>query len=735
MPKAENTVRLLFTVAIFLNSALLFLIQPMAAKILLPTFGGSSAVWTTCMVFFQAVLLAGYAYAHLSIRKLGARRQALIHVPLMALAVLTLPFASHVRDSVPASRPPLVHVIMALTGLVGLVFFTVSAGAPMLQRWFATTGDPHANDPFFLYSASNLGSMIALFAYPAFFEPRFRLSQQSSVWTAGYVALVLLVGAVAWAVRIRRHGPGATIDNLRSYAPIRASQKATWVAMAAIPSSLLLGVTTYLTTNIAPMPLLWVLPLALYLLTFILAFARKRLLGASNIGRYLPWLVTPLVFVVILEASSPLILLATIHLGAFFFIAWMCHARLHESRPEAAGLTEFYLWISVGGVAGGFFNAVIAPSIFTTLLEYPIAIVLACFLRPARKEEASLSSSDAVFPVILGFVTFFVTACTKLLNVEPSLGRTIVSIAIPTAACLFAMGRPFRYGLSVAAVFAATFAMHTLSSGTVLFTARSFFGVHRVLGKGKSYHVHELVHGTTTHGLQDSLRPGEPLTYFTRSGPIGGIFAEFSGAKAKQHVAVAGLGVGTMAAYGQSGQDFTFFEIDPVVRDIALNPKYFTYVKDTKATVRIVMGDARLSLERQSNSRFGLIFLDAFSSDAIPIHLLTEEAIRMYLSKLAPHGLLVFNITNRYLHLSSMLASVAFDLHLASLRNHDAHVSNSMRERGKTPSDFVIMARSRSDFGGLGAKSSWFSLGDPTRAKAWTDDYSDILDAFQASGG
>ena len=723
--------RLLYTLTIFLSSALLFLIQPMVAKIILPAFGGSPAVWTTSMVFFQAVLLAGYAYAHFSNAKLGPKRQAVIHIPLMVLAISTLPFATHVVGGATGSRTPLFQVLGALFAMVGAVFFTVSAGAPILQRWFAATDDPDAKDPYFLYSASNLGSMIALLAYPILMEPRFRLSEQTRIWMGGYAALVILMLAAAivvWTKKTAAKEQAAKPTNTE----IRNRQRFMWVLLGAVPSSLLLGVTAFLTTNVAPIPLLWVIPLALYLLTFIFAFARRRITTSAALARALPLLMTPLVVVVILESSYPLIPLALFHLATFFTIAWMCHSRLSESRPDTTHLTEFYLWMSVGGVVGGVFNAIVAPMLFATLIEYPIALVLAAFLRPpSNSEDATFTSADAVYPIALGFATFFITACAKLMNYEPSLARTILTIGIPTIACLPAMSRPKRYGLSLAAVLAAAFSMHTLSSGTVLYSARSFFGVHRVLGKGKNYHLHELVHGTTTHGLQDSLRPTEPLTYFTRSGPIGHVFAEYSGAKAKTHVAVAGLGVGTLAAYGEPEHDMTFFEIDPVVRNIASNPKFFTYLRDSKAHVRVVMGDARLTLSQQPSSWFGLIVLDAFSSDAIPIHLLTVEAVQMYLSKLEPHGILAFNITNRYLRLAPMLAAMARDLHLVGLRSHDKYVPQSLRDLGKTPSDFVIMARAASDFDHLNQDPTWFKLNDPGQIQPWTDDFSNILGAFE----
>ena len=729
--KVVPILRILYTVTIFLSSALLFLIQPMVARIILPAFGGSPAVWTTSMVFFQAVLLGGYAYAHYSNKKLGPKRQALIHIPLMVVALLTLPFTTHVSGGAVNGGTSLIDVLKVLLSMVGAVFFTVSAGAPLIQRWFASTDDPQAKDPYFLYSASNFGSMIALLGYPILVEPRFLLSEQTQIWRYGYLVLVLFM--LASAVMLLRVPKAAVeVEEEGESQPIQNKQRLMWVLLGAVPSSLLLGVTAYLTTNVAPIPLLWVVPLALYLVTFIFAFSSKKLVSAIGLSRFLPLLLTPLALAVILESSNPLIPLALFHLTTFFVAAWMCHARLSESRPDPKHLTEFYLWMSVGGVVGGIFNAALAPMVFTTLAEYPIALVAAAMLRlPRRSEDDGFGSADAIYPVVLGFATFMITALAKVLNFEPSPGRTMVAIGIPAIACFVAVDRPKRYALSLAAVFLAAFTMHTASSGTVLYTARSFFGVHRVLGTGTGYRMHELVHGTTTHGKQDKSHPDEPLTYYTKSGPIGHVFKEFSGPKTKQNVALVGLGVGSLAAYGQPGQHMTYFEIDPVVRDIASNPKYFTYLRDSKAKVDIVMGDARLTLAQQADHQFGLIVLDAFSSDAIPIHLLTEDAMRMYLTKLDDHGVLAIHISNRFLALSPMVGAMARDLHLVGLEFDDSMVVEQETDAGKSPSLWVVLAKDKKEFGKMNKDANWSPLEQPEGLRAWTDDFSNILGSFK----
>jgi hypothetical protein len=730
-------VRILFTLTLFLSSALLFLIQPMVGKIILPAFGGSPAVWTTTMVFFQAALLGGYAYAHFSTSRLGAKKQSLIHVPLMILALLTLPFATHVSGGATGSRSPLFSVLWALLSLVGAVFFIVSAGAPLLQRWFASTDDPDGKDPYFLYSASNLGSMIALLAYPILVEPRFKLSEQTRLWAYGYGLLVLLMGVAAFALHQRARPVEEIHEEATATPPLQPAQRAMWVMLGAVPSSLLLGVTAYLTTNIAPIPLLWVVPLALYLLTFILAFARRPFMKSAWLARVFPLVITPLALAMILESTTPIVPLAIFHLLAFFIAAWMCHSRLSESRPAPKHLTEFYLWISVGGVLGGLFNAAVAPVIFSTLMEYPLALVLASFLRPPRRpEDSAFKRWDGYYPVIVGFLTIALTAMVKtgypfkFLLMEPGTERTILSIGLPAVLCFLAVDRPRRFALSLGAMFAAAFAMHTAAVGSVIYTARSFFGVHRIVSQ-RHGQLHTLVHGTTVHGMQDSTRPTEPLTYYSRSGPIGHVFKEFSGAQTKPHVAFVGLGVGTVAAYGVPGQTMTFFEIDPVVEATATNPKFFTFLRDSKAKVDIVLGDARLTLADQPNSRFGLLVLDAFSSDAIPVHLLTEEAFQLYLKKLDPHGIIAVHISNRYLNLDPVLYAIAKDLHLATLIDEDEGKSEKETNNDEYASVWVIMARDKADFAGLNKDVAFSELNPLTKTQAWTDDFSNVLGVFK----
>ncbi len=743
-------VRIIFTLAIFLSSALLFLIQPMVARMVLPTFGGAPGVWSTSQLFFQAVLLAGYGYAHLSTKRLGVKKHLLFHLPLLLIVAVSLPFALPGGGGAVGEANPALKLLKALLLMVGPSFFAVSAGAPVLQRWFASTSDPDAKDPYFLYSASNLGSMVALLAYPLLVEPQLRLKDQALLWAGGYGLLFLCMSVCALIV-LRSPAPTAEssavgeVAQIPDSVPITNPQRLLWIGLAAVPSSLLLGVTNYLSTNVAPIPLLWVIPLALYLLTFIFAFAKRPLVKASWLGRALPILILPISVITILDSAQPLIPLAALHLITFFVAAWMCHSRLSESRPDPKHLTEFYFFMALGGVIGGAFNALAAPEIFRTLAEYPIALVAVCMLRPSISTRKGFDRWDAAYPFAVGLFAIFAIIAVRfgptmlahhsVAAVQAGPLRTALTIGIPVILCFIAVDRPLRFGLALGAVFFVAAILNVNTDDRVLRTDRSFFGVHRVVEYGPKMagsdqlRFVKLVHGTTLHGIQDRMHPEIPLTYYYPNGPAGQVFKAFSGPLKKRHVALVGLGSGSLAAYGEPGQRMTFFEIDPVVRDTATNPKLFTYVSNSKAKVDIVLGDARLSLATQPDHEFGIIVLDAFSSDAIPIHLLTEEAIQMYFRKLEPDGILVIHISNRYLDLAPILYAISKDLHLANRAEEDGPTEEES-QKGKTASNYVLLARDKSAFKPLG-KIDWETLEPADNVRPWTDDYSNVLGVFK----
>jgi hypothetical protein len=685
-----------FALALFVSAALLFLIQPMVGKMLLPKFGGVPAVWNTCLVFFQAALLAGYGYAHASAAWLGVRRQAAVQVVLLLLPLFVLPVRVAAEWAPPADAYPVVPLLGLLLVSAGLPFFVVATSAPLLQRWFAATGQGRWRDPYFLYAASNAGSLLALVAYPVLIEPSLSLRQQTWLWAGAYGLLLALTGACA--VLVWRGGtPSVPAEEAATAgsAPATPTEvrgvwpRLRWVVLAFVPSSLLLGVTTYLTTEIAPIPLLWVAPLVLYLLTFILAFSRLPPAFHRAVSLALPVVLLFQVFVAPAHVTVVWRSVA-VHLLTFFVAALACHGELARRRPPVAWLTEFYLWLSLGGVLGGLFNALLAPALFRSVVEYPLALVLAALLVPPlwpAREPAGRWLNRGL-PWLL---------------------------AATVAAGLF--GRGDTAG----------------DRGLLLHQERTFFSILQVR-RGTAGRTHELAHGNVRHGLQvrsdDPRQRRLPLLYFFPTGPIGQVFQALRGPRAPERVAVIGLGAGTLASYGEKGQEFTFFEIDPAVERIARDPRYFTYLADAEARgvrVRTVLGDARLSLAREPGGRYGLLVVDAFTGDSIPTHLLTAEAVRLYLERLTDDGLLAFHITNDYLDLGPVLGDEAHAAGLVGLIQDDADLSAEEARRGKAPSTWVVLARDPAAFGPLPASGRWKPLRGRPGARAWTDDYSNVL--------
>jgi hypothetical protein len=745
---------LLFTATLFLSSALLFFVQPLFAKLVLPTLGGTPGVWNTCMVFFQTALLAGYAYAHLTPALLGVRLQALAHLALLAVPLALLPFGDVARSAPPAGATPVVWLLTLLLTTVGLPFFVVAASGPLLQKWFAHTDHPAARDPYFLYAASNLGSLLALLGYPLVVEPALLLTgsdgrpllpllhttdaaarwplNQVTVWAAGYVALLILFILCASAVR-RPAATKATPAGSTDEPTPSALRRLRWVALAFVPSSWMLSVTTYLTTDIAAIPLLWVVPLALYLLTFILAFGRRRLIPRRWVRQLQPLLAVMLAVVFLSEATEPVWLLVSLHLAGFTVAALWCHGELAGDRPAARHLTEFYLWLSVGGALGGLFNGLLAPVVFSGLLEYPLILVLAALLRcwpRAGAPRRELNRADLVRPALLGVGTALLVLVLQALGLPPGQLTMAVVFGPSAVVCYTFVDHPSRYAFGLAALLMAGHAYHGIH-GRPLYRERSFFGVHRVNLDGQRG-CHLLVHGNTVHGMQflDPDKRRQPLTYYHPDGPIGRIFRQFSGPDAKPHVAVVGLGAGSLAAYGEPGQHFTFYEIDPMVARIARDPTFFTFLADCPAQVEIELGDARLTLADAPNGRYGLLVIDAFSSDAIPLHLLTREALGLYLTKLADDGVLAFHISNRYLELAPVLANLAADAGLLAFGRDDLSVSEEEAADGKSPSRWVILVRDRNHLGSA-ARKMWFPLRPDPSFPLFTDSYSNLLRVFQ----
>jgi hypothetical protein len=794
-----------FALTLFVSASLLFFVQPLVGKMILPRLGGTPAVWNTCMVFFQAVLLVGYAYTHSLSTWRDHRKQLLAHLVLLALPFLVLPFSLGDWNP-PTERNPVFSVLWLLLGMVGLPFFVVSTSAPLLQRWFGHTGHPAAKDPYFLYGASNLGSMLALLLYPILIEPLFAVEDQARLWTVSYLVFALLVvGCVVLVWRpaamletasagpatgtatgsaapvaaekktetaiVARRGPGRKAVLAHAEAPAQPKialsertdrvtwlRRLRWIGLAAAPSSLMLGVTTYLTTDIAAIPFFWVIPLALYLLTFILVFARWPVV----------WTEGPHTFVLYAQPVALLCLLLfklahlnartwgefTLHLTAFFMTTLMCHGELAKDRPSTRHLTEFYLWMSFGGVLGGMFNALVAPVFFTLgVLEYPLAMILSCLCRPRMVSEFTLIPGDTseeratplgraldlALPILLGLGTY---AALYGLGSNPNFPRRYL-MAGPLILVLALALRPLRFGLSLGLVMLAVW-FYDRGTERPVFEDRGFFGFVKVKSEterhsGNTYHT--LIHGGINHGQQvfePASRRREPITYFHPTGGIGQIFDQYSWPDARLPASLAGLGAlsgplpagvlvdlhseppycvvglgtGTLAAHARPWQRLHIYEIDPLVRKLSLPPEgetpSFTFVADAihrgalvgldpkgpdDAPEYIIMGDGRLRLRQAPERFYHIIVLDAFSSDAIPVHLLTADAVGEYLTKLADGGILVFNTTNRYVDITGVLATIAEHHRLECMTYGDYYEYNDKGIPDKFSSDWLVMRR------------------------------------------
>ena len=771
--RSLTAVLLLYALTLFTGATLLFVMQPMVGKMILPLLGGTPAVWSTCMVFFQAALLGGYAYAHLLTSRLRPARQVLVHLIALALPFAVLPLTVNPRWLRGGEANPILDVLTLLSLSVGLPFLVVSATAPLLQKWFTRTGHPAAHDPYFLYAASNLGSMLALIGYPTLVEPRLHLQGsgwlgQTTLWSVGYALLALLTAGCALTLWARpAPEPDAIAAAPEPVAPAeprpRWPRRLHWIVLAFVPSSLLLGVTTYITTDLAAVPLLWVLPLAIYLLTFILAFGRwPRILHRVVTALALP-LTLAVIFLMVSALPERIWVIVLWHLGLLFVVALACHGSLALDRPAPAFLTEFYLLISVGGVLGGLFNALVAPLVFSSLIEYPLVMVLACVLLAIPRGDGLLGGPGgrraliAVAVAILLTLVLYSESITLRLDFSflarvLDLGADRVSAWLdpaerllnklllygpPLAVAWFLRRRPLLLGGVLASVLLISGFVDARNNDQIR-QSRSFFGVLRISRDRDPKGYTELRHGTTLHGRQ-SLEPGrraEPLSYYHRQGPIGQLFAELNRRPGSLHMAVVGLGTGTLAAYARPGDRVTFYEIDRLVRNVAFDPAYITYATDARnraVRVRLELGDARIRMEAvkrdRPEERYDVILVDAFSSDAIPVHLLTREALQLYFDLLGPRGILALHISNRYLRLEPVVAALAEDGRYARLVEH----GGTGDIRGGVEASWAILARRREDFGELASDPRWTEAHlDPERAvPAWTDDFHNLLSVFK----
>lgn len=781
----------LFSGTLFLSAGLTFLVQPMFAKFVLPLFGSTPAVWNTSMLFFQTTLLAGYLYAHEITRRLGVRRQAAVHVGVLLVPLLVLPVGVSSGWIPPADSNPVPWLLGLLAVAVGLPFFVISTTAPLLQRWLSATDHPAAADPYFLYRASNLGSVLGLLGYPLVVEPSMRLAEQGRLWSAGYGLLVLLVlacAAVVWRSPRGSQAAGAGEDMvgakytdlaLHGDVPVRApdappavaagvppkpaagehpeaapatasdavsaasrgstdrptlSRRLRWVGLAFVPSSLMLGVTSAITTDIAPIPLLWSLPLSLYLISFIVVFAPGS--RASGLQRAmvlaLPGVVLLISVILLLEFRRPLWIMVPVHLMGFFVVAVVCHGELARDRPPTRWLTEFYLLISLGGALGGVFNAIVAPALFDSLAEYPIALVLAALCLPRRPPRIPPGPYarwlDFVLPLALGTTVALMVLLIELAETDVQQYGAMFAFGVAAGVAVNFIRRPLRFGLSVGAIVLAV-TLAATPDEQELHRERSFFGVYRVT-TSEGGNLHRLVHGTTTHGAQD-FSPGRertPISYYHRRSPIGQLLSAMP-PSVTTRAAIIGLGTGSVACYSKPGERWTFYEIDPTVERIARDPRFFTYLRVCPGDIDVVLGDARLRLQDAADRRYGLIMADAFSSDAVPVHLITRQALALYRSKLREHGIVAFNVSNNYVGLEPVLGNLAHDASMACVAQDDPKSGNDGVPETDA-SDWVVMARHTRDLRAVASDHRWQDCRRSPATVPWTDDYSNLLGAL-----
>lgn len=756
----------LFCLTIFLGSLLLFAIQPMVGKILLPSFGGTSAVWTTCMLFFQGLLLLGYGYAHFLSGRLGPRWQVKLHLALLALVTIFLPMQARAAVAPAADDNPSLWLLWQLGWMTGLPFLVVSSNAPLLQRWYSVAAGDQGKDPYFLYAFSNAGSLLALLAYPLLMERSMGLTAQSSVWTAGFALLAICFSACGWFVfRGAAQGSAADVSatTVVSEPPLSWRQRWNYIGLAAIPSSLMLGVTTFVTTDAGSVPLLWVVPLGLYLLTFILGFARRQLLPHASMVRTLPHLVLLVALLLLINPANSAWRLVPAHLLTFFVVAMVCHGELARLRPGSQRLTEFFFLLSVGGVAGGLFNAVVAPLLFSNVLEYPLVLVLACLM---HYQPGTVAVTGKGWVAVARRVWRPVLVATYLILV----GRTLVSAELSNIVAVFYLGMvmgagffrlaPERQIRFVGGLATLLFAVGLyISERNVISIERGFFGVIKVKEDAKSG-VRLLVHGTTVHGIQQlSGDPTTPLSYYHWTGPVGDLFRHAQ-LPAAARVAVIGLGAGSIASYATPGQQFDFFEIDPLVCQYASDPRMFAFLSQSAGKCRIELGDARIRLKHQldqrlagkqqlpvrqvsrttgereepgnaGEKRYDLMVLDAFSSDAIPCHLMTREAFAIYLESLQSEGMLAVHISNRFLDLEPLCAALAADAGLQARIRFDLCETDADCPHGKKSSIYVVMSRNQEFLKRISASGEWRELNSRPDLQIWTDDYSSIFDVLR----
>ncbi|MEO0945508.1 MAG: fused MFS/spermidine synthase, partial [Pseudomonadota bacterium] len=718
MSKVAAPVRLIpvvFTLTIFLSASLLFFVQPLFAKIVLPVIGGSPAVWTTAMLFFQTVLLGGYIYAHLSTRYLAVPMQVALHLSIWALALFFLPPALPDGWQLDAEAPIALQTLGLFALGVGVPFALLSSNAPLIQSWYARSKGPSADDPYFLYGASNLGSLLALMAFPLLAEPLFGAGDIARGFATGFVALGLglaACGGLIFNTKTAQRETAGTEQFARRTVLF-------WLVLAFVPSSLMLAVTSKISTDIGAVPLIWVIPLALYLLSFVLAFAKGVWLDRPIVTRISQLVAVGALCLFVGVAGDYLSPLASAALVlSFFVLAVWSHRALYNARPAAGHLTTFYVTMSVGGALGGLFNSIIGPTLFSDHIEGTVTVIIALALvfQSMLKLTGATLARGAFHGVLFGGI---MTLSAVIMEASPlvlagfiALGcLSVLLLRMPVPSLVVALGVVVALPIWVAA------------PDDRLFADRSFFGQHQVFDEDG---VRLYSNGTTLHGAQrladmDADRP-VPTTYYHPDGPMGQVLRSPLGQNADS-VGIVGLGVGSLACYAAEGQDWHLYEIDKMVDRVARDQTMFTFLSACTPDAPTHLGDARIVLEGQSLS-FDVLVIDAYSSDAVPVHLTTLEAMELYLERLNPGGVLVFHISNRYYDIGLPLARSAEALGLHAWRQFQNEVTSD--DPGHRPSDVAIIARDPADVAVLRESGLWEPLASDG-GQVWTDDKANPL--------
>ena len=707
----------LFAGAVFASAGLVFLVEPMIARMVLPLLGGSSSVWNTSLAFFQAALLAGYAYAHLLQRVRTLRTQMVVHLAVLALAAAFLPLRISEALGPPSSNQPAMWLLGVLLVSVGAPFAALSATAPLLQAWYARLGpEGLTRNPYVLYAASNLGSLIALIAYPLVAEPLLRLHVQAQLWTVGYVLFALLVIGLTLAARNE-------VDSgtqLLSAPPVAWRERLVWIGLSAATSSLLLGVTAHVTQDVASAPFLWVIPLALYLLSFVFAFQERSAIP-QGWALYLQAGFAPFAAALYSLLQAPWIEQLAANLGAFFFTAMVCHQSLAARKPDPARLTDFYLSMSVGGLIGGAFNAFAAPVVFNAIWEYPIVMGLACLARPWGRGRLDHWSIGLIACAAI---------CLATLLLPKVVSFNLVMMLLTVVGCCAFLLR--RHG--------AIFAVLVLALGVVSYdqlfkgqreTHRSFFGMVQLIRAPAPVFgtVKLMVHGSTLHGAQ-AERPSQrciPTTYYGPGTPIAQVVRVEQAIRPAVRIGVVGLGSGTMAAFTRKADSLRFFEIDPLIVRLATDPSKLSFVNGcAQGAVSVTVGDARQSLNQVPDGAFDMLLIDAFSSDSVPTHLLTVEAIRTYLRVIKPDGVVVLHLSNRNLELEGpAAASVRGAGGVALVQDYFSPAPSPYVE---SSAQAVLAGRTLAALKPFQTRGDWAA--PRLKARAWTDDYVNVFGAL-----